>query len=337
MENHKNLSNALLMQDGYVRLTVKKRFLLNGYIVPADTTFEVMSIQEASPITVDTWNPYPGASQLYYFFVNYDGFTVKDDYSGTATSEYVLKSIKINGTSIYDINKNTDVTGWTWEIFPQTTGEAKYCKPVLGYMEAVGKLQLRIHKNLYDAIIAEYGAFEVSIDKNFMLNGYIHKDEVKLVKNSSNVFVEPTLLDSNAVSVSRWQPLSNVQLTYFDIKYSAFPQLDYQMMDVAKYAYIGNMIEINGVKMSDINANTNTSGWSWLQFPSTASAVYQKPFVTLISSGSMEVRMHDNYWNTIKNDGLKIALLPGYYIENGGTMYALSEKVTCTKDPAACA
>ena len=330
---HKNLSSALLMEDGYVRITVKKGFTLSGYIVAEDTTFEVMSLTTAEPITVDTWNVYPGASQLYYAYVHFEGFNVKDDYSGSAKSDEVFKSIKINGKSLYDINATTDVSGWTWEIFPQTTGEAKYCKPVLGYVDGTGKIELRIHKNFHDQMIAEYGAFEISVDKNFVLNGYINRTETTLVKNSTGHFVEPTVLDASAVSLSRWQPLADKQLTYFDIKYSAFPQLDYQVMDVAAYAYIMNMIEINGVKMSAINNNTNVDGWSWLQFPSTAAAIYQKPFVTLTKAGSMEVRMHDNYWNSIKEDGLTVTLLAGYYIENNGTMYVLNEDVSCVKDP----
>ena len=329
---HKNLSNALLLQDGYVRLSVNKGFVLSGYVVPEETTFELMSVQTAAPITVDTWNPYPGASQLYYAYVHFEGFNVKDDYSGSAKSDEVFKNININGRSLYEINTTTDVTGWTWEIFPQTDN-AQYCKPVLGYVKGDGKIELRIHKNFYDAIIAEYGALEISVNKNFMLNGYINKTETKLVKNSADIFVEPTVVDPSTVSVSRWQPLADKKLTYFDIKYSAFPQLDFHMMDVADYAYIGNMIAINGVKMSDINNNTDVSGWEWLQFPSTAADIYKKPFVTLISSGSMEVHMHDNYWNNIKADGLQVGLLPGYYIENNGVLYVLEEEVICAKNP----
>ena len=330
---HKNLSNALLAEDGYVKLTVKKGFMLNGYIVGADTTFELMSVQTAGPITIDTWNPYPGASQLYYAYLHFDGFCVQDDYSGDSNSDATLQHIKINGRSISEINANTDVSGWTWEIFPSTAG-AQYQKAIMTHTDGTGKLQLRIHKNLYDAIIAEYGALEITVDKGLMLHGYLNKTETTLVKNSKGLFVEPTYLDANAASVSRWQPLSNVKLNYFDINFTAFPKLDYQMMDVAAYAYLGNMITVNGVKMSDINKNTNVSGWEWLQFPSTAGAAYQKPFVTLINAGRMEVRMHDNYWNAIKEEGLKIGLLPGYYIENGGTMYALSEEVTYLKDPS---
>ena len=330
---HRNLSNALLAQDGYLRFTVKKRFLLNGYIVPQDTTFEVMSVQEAEPITADTWKNFPDTSQLYYTYVNFEGFSKVNNYDGDANSDYVFQNILINGTSIYDIRKDTDVSGWTWEAFPQTA-DAKYCKPIIGAIEQAGKLQLRIHKNYYDKIIAEYGALEITVKKGFMLNGYLNKNEIKLVKNSSKVYVTPTVVDASTVSVSRWQPVIDKKLKYFDIKFSAFPQLDYKMMDVASYAYIGNMITINGVKMSEINSSTNVSGWEWLAFPSTAGAVYQKPFLTLINSGSMEVRMHDNYWATIKEEGLKIGLLPNYYIENGGAMYTLSEEVFCVKDPS---
>ena len=329
---HKNLSNAMLMEDGYVRISVKKGFCLSGYVVGEDTTFEVMSVQDAAPITVDTWNPYPGSSQLYYCYVNFEGFNVKDDYSGTSNSDAVLQNILINGRSIPEINANTSVSGWTWEIFPQTA-DAKYCKAILTYTDGAGKVQLRIHKNFYDSIIAEYGAFEITV-KQMILNGYRNTTETRLVKNSADIFVAPTVLDASAVALNRWQPLSGKKLTYFDIQYTAFPQLDYQMMDVAAWAYLGNMIEINGVRMSAINANTNVSGWEWLQFPSTAASVYQKPFVTLINSGSMEVRMHDNYWNSIQEEGLKVTLLPGYYIENNGKMCVLGEAVTYIKDPS---
>ena len=330
---HKNLTNALLVEDGYVVLSVCQGFTLNGYRVAEEVAFELMYVDDAAPITVDTWNMYPGASHLYYAYVHFEGFNVKDDYSGSAVSEDVLKSILLNGTSIYDINKNTSVSGWTWEIFPQTA-DAKYQKPVLTYVNGTGKIELRIHKNLYDSIIAEYGALEISVNEGLMLNGYINREPFKAVKNSSDVFVEPTVIDASTVTTSRWQPLSHKKLTYFDIKYAGFPQLDYQVMDVAKYYYIENMIAINGVKMSDINKNTDTSGWEWLQFPSTAAAIYQKPFVTLVNSGSMEVRMHDNYWATIKEDGLKITVLPGYYIENNGVMYVLNEEANFVKDPA---
>ncbi len=330
---HKNLTDALLVEDGHVRITVKQRFLLNGYIVPADTTFEVMSVQNAAPITADTWNLFPNTSQLYYTYVNFDGFSKVNNYDGDANSDYVFQNILINGTSIYDIRANTNVSGWTWEAFPQSS-MSSFQKPIIGCIEMAGKLQLRIHKNFYDAMIAEYGALEITVKKGFILNGYINNTETTLVKNGSNVYVAPTVLDASAVALNRWQPMSNAKITYFDIQYTAFPKIDYAMMDVAAWAYLGNMIEINGVKMSEINATTDVSGWEWLQFPSTAASIYQKPFVTLIKNGSMEVRIHDNYWASIQEEGLKVTLLPGYYIEQNGQMCVLGEAVTCMKDPS---
>ena len=331
---HNNFYDELLLRDGYFEITVAQYFTLNGYILLEETSFEVASLQE-SAITVDTWNSYPGASQLYYAYIHFGGFNTDDAYNGAAVSEYVLGNIFINGASISAINASTDVSGWTWEIFPQTA-DAKYQKAILAYTNGTGKLELRIHKNFYNQIIAEYGAFEISVSKNFIWNGYICRDGVRLVKNSNNVFVEPTVIsaNSNAVSVSRWQPMDGQELVHFDINYTALSKIDYAIMDVAAYAYIANMIEINGVKLSAINMNTDVTGWNWLVFPSTASATYQKPFVAFVESGKMTLRMHYNYWETIQDSGLQVSLLPGYYIENGGTMYVLSEKITYTKEVA---
>ena len=329
---HKNLTNALLSRDGHVHVTVKKGFSLGGYVVPSDTVFEIASVQDASsPITVDTWNKYPTASHLYYAHLNFEGFNVQDDYSGDSNSDSVLKAIKINGRSIYEINATTSVDGWTWEIFPQPE-DAKYRKPILTYTKGQGYLELRIHKKFYDSIIAEYGALDISVDKGFIVNGYRNTQDFKAVKNSAGVFVAPTVIDASTVSVSRWQPMSNVKLNYFDINYAGFPVLDYQVMDVATYAYIENMIMVNGEKLSVVNSTTDISGWEWLNFPSTIGAIYQRPFVHQVYEGRMELRMHDNYWAMVKDEGLKIDLLPGYYIENDGKLFVLDQKVSFVKD-----
>lgn len=182
--------------------------------------------EEPAPITADTWTLFPGTSQLYYTYVNFDGFSKVNNYDGDANSDYVFQNISINGTSIYDIRANTDVSGWTWEAFPQSS-MAQFQKPVIGCIEQAGKLQLRIHKNYYDKMIAEYGALEISVNAGFILNGFVNKTEIKLVKTSGGTYVTPTVVDAGTVSVSRWQPLTDKQLTYFNIKYSAFPQLDY--------------------------------------------------------------------------------------------------------------
>ena len=75
--------------------------------------------EEPAPITADTWTLFPGTSQLYYTYVNFDGFSKVNNYDGDANSDYVFQNISINGTSIYDIRANTDVSGWTWKLSPK--------------------------------------------------------------------------------------------------------------------------------------------------------------------------------------------------------------------------
>ncbi len=69
---------------------------------------------------------------LDYVYIYFDGFNTKVSYDEPAADDYVFRNIFINGTSIHDINKNTDVTGWEWDIFPQTE-QANYRKPVITF------------------------------------------------------------------------------------------------------------------------------------------------------------------------------------------------------------
>ena len=340
---HKNLINELLLRDGEVILTVSEGFGLNNCVLEEETNLELVSLKETE-LSVVSWVKYKDAS-LYALTLEFAGFNKKYDYVGAAISEYVLGNILINGRSISEINQNTNVNGWVWEIFPQPN-DAIYQKAILPYMNGEGMIELRIHKNLYDQIIANYGALEVSVSENFLWNGYIDRDGAIAIKKSDDTFVTSrVVVDANEISVSRWSQVN--ELSYFDIVSSKlFTGWGYEMHENSRYDGIADLIRINGRSLKDINATTDVSGWEWKVFPSTVAAAYQKPIVAYAGNeynsageyegkqGTLELRIHDNYWNTIKDEGLIVTLPGGYYFEIGGTMYVLNDTVDYKKDPS---
>ena len=214
-------------------------------------------------------------------------------------------------------------------------------------MDGNGKIELRVHKNLYDQIISQYGALEVRVSENFLWNGYIDKDGLVAVKKIDNTFVSSIeSIDADEISVSRWAQGNG--LSYFDIvSNQLFTGWGYAMHESSQYDGLAGLIHINGKSVKDINVTTNVSGWTWTVFPSTLdSSTYKKPIVLYAGNeynsageyegklGKLELRIHDNYWNTIKEEGLTVTLPGGYYFELGGTMYVLSGTVEYKKDPS---
>ena len=133
----------------------------------------VAQAETATSVSMDWRGTYTNSTTVDYCYLGFAGFTTKDDYSGNANSDYVFQNILINGTSVYDINANTDVSGWEWDVFPSTEG-AKYEKPVLGYIKDTnGRIQLRIHKNLHNACLEKDGYFVITVCEGFTLNGYV--------------------------------------------------------------------------------------------------------------------------------------------------------------------
>lgn len=333
---HKEMIGMLLARDGYVRLTVKKGMIANNYIVGEEVSADVITAQEAAPITVTNAVSYPNSSYMKYVYVNFEGFTTKDDYNGAAKDEYVFRNVRINGKSLYDINAETDVTGWIWEIYPQTTGEAQYCKAILGFMEEAGKLQLRIHKNYFEAIMMRDGKIEVSVDSGFHWNGYVNKTECKAV------VAEGAFLDESDIFVTRWQPNDSAKLIYFDIACEKLvSNFAYGMMDNAAYKHFMDMIAINGVTLASINANTDVSGWEWNVFPSSHDDRYKKPVLgfggateSYGTEGHLELRLHYNYFDAIKQNGFQLSILPGMYPGVDGKTYIIQEEIVFVKDPA---
>ena len=85
--------------------------------------------------TIDWRGTYTGSTTLDWFYIGFAGFTTKDDYKGNANSDYVFQNILLNGKSLYEINATTDVSGWEWDVFPQTPGNDFADTPIIGYIK----------------------------------------------------------------------------------------------------------------------------------------------------------------------------------------------------------
>lgn len=121
----------------------------------------------STSVTMDWRGAYTEGNTLDYCYIGFAGFTAKDDYNGNANNDYVFQNILINGKALCEINNTTDTTGWLWEVFPSTAGE-QYEKPVLGYIkDKSGRIQLRIHRNLSNALLVQDGHLRFTVKKPF--------------------------------------------------------------------------------------------------------------------------------------------------------------------------
>ena len=131
---------------------------LNGTWVNVDDTFA------ASTVTIDNPRIEGDAKELYKVDITSQSWTIDcnhfDFMYGNAYDTY-RQYIYINGVSVYDINANTDDSGYTYSTSPMNStadGHPElFAHPVLIYTEAEGEvnsntLTLWIHKNYIESL-----------------------------------------------------------------------------------------------------------------------------------------------------------------------------------------
>ena len=298
----------------------------------------------ASGLTI-SYVGYSSSAHLWTFNVSgFSGFSVTG-YDNVNLSNAITNCIKINGKSITEINSeyaSSAASTWDGGSFPQNNSgtPAFYKKPVLFHVGSAGSLDIRIWEGAFNGLRQEGYYFKLKVCAGLSANGVKLTEDKELVfSEETNTFIAESSINyiyPGEISVSRWQPLGDV--IYFDVNYAPFKEgTNYKILDNEAYYYLANLIRINGVSMKDINANTDVSGYSaWTTFPSTAGAVYQKPFVTLVKDGTMEVRMKLDWWNANKGDGnsIEISVVPGTFITKDATIYGVKEPAVFNSDPA---
>ena len=215
------------------------------------------------------WVVNSASATLDYVYVYFDGFNTKVnyDYNSGDMANTIFGNILINGTSILEINATTDVSGWSWDIFPQTE-QAGYRKPVISYIGGTASsnkyIELRIHKNLTDAMIAKDGYFMMTVKEGFTVNDYtLDKETSYRLKDDKSAL-------SNAAKTPTidWRG-SYDNSSYMDYLYVGFAGFttkdDYE--GNANSDYVFQNILLNEKSLYEINNTTDTTGWVWDTFP----------------------------------------------------------------------
>ena len=84
------------------------------------------------------------------------------------------------------------------------------------------------------------------------------------------------------------------------------------------YTYLQDYIEFNGRTMRAINADTDTSDYEFITFPSSVGAPYNVPVMIYVGSKSgMQVRVHKDWLDErgIFSSGLKMTFKAGLYVD----------------------
>ncbi len=246
--------------------------------------------------------------------------------------KYAQDYIAINGKTIKEINSDTSLKAstWTYTIFP-STADVKYKLPIIVYLNN-GQLEIKIHSNYvallgsYVEITAKAGLYFINDDTRYEV-----KEDKSFVVFGKKEALENDITES--VKITGWDTTGNAgELTYTRIKLGTgvMPEdVSYGIIDDASYMYLQEYIAFNGETVADINANTDTSGYNFSTFPSSVDDKYKLPVIIYVNRGTLEVKVHNQYWQALKSD-LIITVKSGLYVINGDKKYVVTQDVTYT-------
>ncbi len=136
---------------------------------------------------------------------------------------------------------------------------------------------------------------------------------------------------TDSVSATGWIDHQELKVTCLDLGEGVEPDIGYGMIDGA-YAYAQEYIAINGRTVKEINSDTTlgATAWTYTVFPSTLSnAIYKVPVMLQVNNDKIEIKIHDNYVETL-GDSVEITAKAGLYFENNSTRYEVTEDKTFT-------
>lgn len=346
----------LYQEDNYIELRVHSAYLeelntdtytigikkglyfekTNGdYVLEEDYTFSLQAdswIREkdiTSQVSISGWKETGDADELIYTQVNLGEGVLPDSIAygiiDAAAYKYIQNYLTINGRRISEINSTTDVSDYVFSTFPSKT-MAAFQVPVVIYVNN-GVIEIKVHKNYVesledvDIVIGVVGGLTIfNNDVNY-----------KVTSNVSKVVQVGATDITSSVVIHDWVTTGEAQelrCTYIKMGEGVLPSgLNYQIMDTDTYKYIQEYITINGKKVSEINANTDVSGYVFSTFPSTASSVYKVPVIIFGNGDNLEVKIHEKYVEAIGDNGVVISVLEGLKITNEGTTYKVNEDI----------
>ena len=96
------------------------------------------------------------------------------------------------------------------------------------------------------------------------------------------------------------------------------------------YTYIADYIYFNGVSVAEINANTDTTGWTFEMFPSTADDKYKVPVILFVNAEHFEVRIHEAYYYSL-TERLYVTIAEGLVLVNGNVENTVTSDISYTR------
>ena len=319
--------------QGDLTIALKAGFtILQGntkHITSADVSFVIEEIIEediTSEVTIDGWWPTGDALELTYTCVQFpDGVlpeTINYDIMDKVAWAYLQEYIIINGKSVKQINEETDTSGYTFSTFPSTENE-KYKVPVILF-ENGNNLEIKIH-NSYLKGVGDNVTVTVKAGLSILVGNlkYLVSEDVTC---SVLQITETDITDS--FSINGWSAAGDKEeLTYTRIQ---FPKgllsesIDYGVLDKDAWMYLQEYIYFNGKSIKQINEETDTSEYIFSTFPSTESDRYKIPVIIFENNGTLELKFHNSYLQTIEGE-LEITIKEGLYVLVGATRYVVSK------------
>ena len=290
-------------------------------------------------VSISGWNTTGSASELTYSILNFGdgvlpsdlGYHVHDNDIGTHY-HYIQDYITLNGKTVGEINANTDVSNYVFSSFPSTAA-SKYKLPIILFGNG-NNLEMKIH-NDYIASLGGNAPIVIGVKAGLSIdNGsMIHTVSSDITKTVREGVVETDITEN--VTITGWDTTGTAsELTYTRIKLGegVMPEgVGYGIIDNAAYKYMQDYITINGRTVADINANTDTSGYTFSTFPSSADNKYKVPVMIFVNGGTLEVKVHNDYIATLgDNYEMVIGVKAGLSVSAENVIYKVENDVSVT-------
>ncbi len=302
---------------------------------------EIVDLKEK--VSIDGFNVTGSASELKYTIISFEsgilpqsiGYGIIDN----DIYKYMGDYIAVNGKTVNEINSNTSVSGYNFATFPSNADD-KYKLPVIIYQNG-NSLEVKIHKKYIDSLIdpvkdTNDAHIEISLLKDFsILSGkknYLLQEDMEY---EAYRYEEPTDIYSGTSINGFYKTGDKGELNYTVISFEkdVLPQdIGYGVIDNDRYKYIGDYITVNGKTVNSINAETDITGYTFSTFPSSADDKYKLPVIVFQNNDALEVKIHENYVNSIKEKDKKviIGLQKGLSFTSKGKTLLLKKSIEYT-------
>ena len=305
------------------------------YEVTEDKTFTVLKkatvVEEdiTENVTIEGWDTTGNAAELTYTRLSFGNGVLPNGISYDILDKpaymYLQEYILINGKTVKQINEETDTSNYVFSTFP-STADVKYKLPIIIYVNG-NVVEIKVHNEYIKTL---EGDLVVTVKSGLsILNGNKKYLVTQDVSHTLSVAIEEKEI-AETLSLDGWAATGDAEeLTYtrLSLGNGVLPSgIDYDILDKPAYMYLQEYILINGKTVKQINEETDTSGYVFSTFPSTADAKYKLPIIVFENAGVIELKLHNTYVETL-GDTIEITVKEGLYVLNGNVRYTLGKDV----------